>query len=65
MCKRSDEYNLEQLLLRINTICPAPTTAMPMNRASSGSRFTVCSVPINSLVDLKVAWILGQCRMNK
>lgn len=64
-CARgSEEYNLEQLLLSDQYDLPCAYNSDAHEQSELGSRFTVCSVPINSLADLKVAWILGQCRMN-
>jgi hypothetical protein len=64
-CARGSEaYNLEQLVLAEKHRLPCTYNSDAHEQSELGSRYTVCSVPINSLVDLKVAWILGQCRMN-
>jgi predicted metal-dependent phosphoesterase TrpH len=65
-CARGSEaYNLEQLQLSAQYNLPCAYNSDAHAREELGSRYTVCSVPINSLVDLKVAWLLGQCEMNR
>lgn len=64
-CARaSAEYNQEQLQLSAQYGLPCTYDSDAHARDELGHRYTVCTVPINSLLDLKVAWLLGQCHMN-
>jgi hypothetical protein len=65
-CARGSEaYNLEQLILSEQYNLPCAYNSDAHERDELGNRYTICSVPINHLADLKAAWIGGKCEMNR